>query len=370
MLAPTEREQERQYADVPNAPEWHASMKNVRVIETGDPLYGGNVPYAIEGLWVTDRLAQEYRSFCSTVEGVALPLVRVECGGQQRLGAGRYHLRHVVRSHRAGARYFRGERPHVEPGGRRDHRRDVLQQLTSGRVEVVVVVVVAQQDRVDVAAAHVVFAHERGGGAGQQQLAIRELNTSIYVFDADALWPALERLEPHNAQGELYLTDLVAAAAAQGRPAGGVACADSWQVQGVNDRVQLAEVRASRQRLVEAADVLAVGRRCLGEAAVGARLLVELAGGGVGRAARCDADVHGRALRVRVHAAAPAPAAVLLGAPGTLISQPVFHDDTEYQPLRAGTQATLKIATFAPISAFMDRRRRPRSSRSRSTDTT
>jgi dienelactone hydrolase len=32
---------------------------------SGDPLYGGNVPYAIEGLWVTDRLAQEYRSFCS-----------------------------------------------------------------------------------------------------------------------------------------------------------------------------------------------------------------------------------------------------------------------------------------------------------------
>ena len=30
-----------------------------------DPLYGGNVPYAIDGLWVTDRLAQEYRSFCS-----------------------------------------------------------------------------------------------------------------------------------------------------------------------------------------------------------------------------------------------------------------------------------------------------------------
>jgi hypothetical protein len=32
---------------------------------SGDPLYGGNVPYSIEGLWVTDRLAQEFRSFCS-----------------------------------------------------------------------------------------------------------------------------------------------------------------------------------------------------------------------------------------------------------------------------------------------------------------
>ena len=35
-----------------------------------------------------------------------------------------------------------------------------------------------------------------------------ELNSSIYVFDAAALWPALERLEPRNAQGELYLTDI------------------------------------------------------------------------------------------------------------------------------------------------------------------
>lgn len=38
-------------------PEQHAT--------SGDPLYGGNVPYSIDGLWVTDRLAQEYRSFCS-----------------------------------------------------------------------------------------------------------------------------------------------------------------------------------------------------------------------------------------------------------------------------------------------------------------
>ena len=32
---------------------------------SGDPLYGGNVPYSIEDLWITDRLAQEFRSFCS-----------------------------------------------------------------------------------------------------------------------------------------------------------------------------------------------------------------------------------------------------------------------------------------------------------------
>ena len=36
-----------------------------RSVETADPLYGGNVPYSIEGLWVTDRLAQEFVSYCS-----------------------------------------------------------------------------------------------------------------------------------------------------------------------------------------------------------------------------------------------------------------------------------------------------------------
>ena len=38
---------------------------------------------------------------------------------------------------------------------------------------------------------------------------MREVNSSIYVFRADRLWPVLDRLTPHNAQGELYLTDSV-----------------------------------------------------------------------------------------------------------------------------------------------------------------
>ncbi len=47
--------------------------------------------------------------------------------------------------------------------------------------------------------------------ASPEELAIGEVNSSIYVFRAELLWPALERLEPHNAQGELYLTDAVRA---------------------------------------------------------------------------------------------------------------------------------------------------------------
>src|SRR3990172_1789555 len=43
--------------------------------------------------------------------------------------------------------------------------------------------------------------------ASAEQRAVREVNSSIYVFRADRLWPVLDRLSPHNAQGELYLTD-------------------------------------------------------------------------------------------------------------------------------------------------------------------
>ena len=86
--------------------------------------------------------------------------------------------------------------------------------------------------------------------ATPEQRAIREINSGVYAFDAAFLTASLSGLASHNAQGELYLTDLVAAAAAQGRPAGGVACADTWQVQGVNDRVQLAQVRAELNRRV------------------------------------------------------------------------------------------------------------------------
>jgi bifunctional UDP-N-acetylglucosamine pyrophosphorylase / glucosamine-1-phosphate N-acetyltransferase len=45
------------------------------------------------------------------------------------------------------------------------------------------------------------------GDASDEELALGEVNSGIYVFRAAKLWPALERLEPQNAQGELYVTD-------------------------------------------------------------------------------------------------------------------------------------------------------------------
>ena len=78
--------------------------------------------------------------------------------------------------------------------------------------------------------------------------ASREVNSSIYVFRADALWPALERLEPHNAQGELYLTDAVATSSTAASASRPHVAPDPARREGVNTRVELAAAarRAAR----------------------------------------------------------------------------------------------------------------------------
>ncbi|HEV8562093.1 MAG TPA: bifunctional UDP-N-acetylglucosamine diphosphorylase/glucosamine-1-phosphate N-acetyltransferase GlmU [Actinophytocola sp.] len=88
--------------------------------------------------------------------------------------------------------------------------------------------------------------------ATPEQLAINEFNAGMYVFDAEVLADALARLTPHNAQSELYLTDVVGIARGDGHRVGALVCPDPWLVQGVNDRVQLAAVGAEyNRRLVE-----------------------------------------------------------------------------------------------------------------------
>jgi len=88
--------------------------------------------------------------------------------------------------------------------------------------------------------------------ASPEERAIRELNTSIYVFRAGDLWPALESLDPANAQGELYLTDAVRHLVDAGRGAA-VYCAPVADMGlGVNTRAELAEAGAElRRRIVE-----------------------------------------------------------------------------------------------------------------------
>jgi len=80
--------------------------------------------------------------------------------------------------------------------------------------------------------------------ATPEQAAINEINAGIYAFDAQFLRDALSSLGTDNDQGEVYLTDVLAAAAPAGRTAGALELTDHWQSAGANDRVQLAELGA------------------------------------------------------------------------------------------------------------------------------
>jgi bifunctional UDP-N-acetylglucosamine pyrophosphorylase/glucosamine-1-phosphate N-acetyltransferase len=93
--------------------------------------------------------------------------------------------------------------------------------------------------------------------ATPEQLAIREANSSIYVFRADALWSSLERLEPANAQGELYLTDVVRLLVEAGEPVAVHRAPDPREAEGVNTRVELAAAAAELRRRVNEAHMLA-----------------------------------------------------------------------------------------------------------------
>jgi len=88
--------------------------------------------------------------------------------------------------------------------------------------------------------------------ASDEQRALREVNSSIYVFRADSLWPVLDRLTPHNAQGELYLTDSVAILVADGERVAVHKADNPVETEGVNTRVELAAVAAAlRDRVNE-----------------------------------------------------------------------------------------------------------------------
>jgi len=88
--------------------------------------------------------------------------------------------------------------------------------------------------------------------ASRSQQAITEVNAGVYAFDAAALRSALERLRPHNAQQEYYLTDVISII----RQDDGIVRAqhvdDAALVAGVNDRVQLAELAAELNRRIVA----------------------------------------------------------------------------------------------------------------------
>jgi bifunctional UDP-N-acetylglucosamine pyrophosphorylase/glucosamine-1-phosphate N-acetyltransferase len=87
--------------------------------------------------------------------------------------------------------------------------------------------------------------------------ALGEVNSGIYAFRGDRLWPVLERLEPHNAQGELYVTDTLGLLVSDGEPCAVHVAPDPFEVEGVNTRAELATVGAALRDRVNEGHMLA-----------------------------------------------------------------------------------------------------------------
>ncbi len=85
-----------------------------------------------------------------------------------------------------------------------------------------------------------------------EQARIQEINAGIYAFDVEFLHQTLMGVGTDNAQGEVYLTDVLAAAAPAGHTAGALVLEDQWQAQGCNDFAQLSDLAAEFQRRLNA----------------------------------------------------------------------------------------------------------------------
>jgi bifunctional UDP-N-acetylglucosamine pyrophosphorylase / glucosamine-1-phosphate N-acetyltransferase len=89
--------------------------------------------------------------------------------------------------------------------------------------------------------------------ADPEQRAIKEMNSGVYAFDGHLLADAVKRVSTSNVQGEEYLTDVLSILRQDGHRVGAHVAADYVEVEGVNDRVQLAFVRKMlNSRLLEA----------------------------------------------------------------------------------------------------------------------
>ncbi|HEV2997927.1 MAG TPA: NTP transferase domain-containing protein, partial [Solirubrobacteraceae bacterium] len=95
------------------------------------------------------------------------------------------------------------------------------------------------------------------GDASEEELAIREVNTGVYVFAGAALLEVLPRLTSGNAQGELYLPQALDLLLADGEGVAVEVLDDPGLVLGVNDRVALARVQALAQRSIQERHMLA-----------------------------------------------------------------------------------------------------------------
>lgn len=139
--------------------------------------------------------------------------------------------------------------------------------------------------RVRLSAAQQVLGIVEHRDASPEQRQIREVNTGIVAARVGALRRWLAQLRPDNAQGELYLTDIFALAAAEGHPAHAVLLADAAEAQGANDPWQLAELERLLQRR-QARALCEAGARLRDPARYDQRGTVQ-----VGREVEIDLDV-------------------------------------------------------------------------------
>ena len=98
---------------------------------------------------------------------------------------------------------------------------------------------------------------KRPEDATPEELEIKEINSGVYAFAGSALIPALARVGNDNAQGEYYLPDVLPLLRHEGRLVTALELDDIDETLGVNDRVQLAAVRAIAQRRIS--DALMMG---------------------------------------------------------------------------------------------------------------
>jgi bifunctional UDP-N-acetylglucosamine pyrophosphorylase/glucosamine-1-phosphate N-acetyltransferase len=95
------------------------------------------------------------------------------------------------------------------------------------------------------------------GDATERELHIREVNTGMFAFDAGELLAALEKVASDNSQGEYYLPDVLPIIRSDERSVLAHETADPGAMMGVNDRAQLARVRALAQARIHEHHMLA-----------------------------------------------------------------------------------------------------------------
>ncbi|MWV10842.1 UDP-N-acetylglucosamine diphosphorylase/glucosamine-1-phosphate N-acetyltransferase [Pseudomonas sp. R-28-1W-6] len=132
-------------------------------------------------------------------------------------------------------------------------------------------------------AAGVVQAIVEQKDASAEQRAIKEGNTGILAVPGKRLADWLGRLSNHNAQGEYYLTDVIAMAVADGLVVATEQPQDAMEVQGANDRLQLSQLerhyqqRAARRLMAQGVTLLDPDRFDLrGEVTVGRDVLIDV----------------------------------------------------------------------------------------------